>query len=214
MKAVIFGGGEIKDYSFCGRYISGADIIICCDRGMHHARELGLTPDYILGDFDSVSRGDYDYFKAAGISFEQFPCNKDYTDMELGAEKALELGADEVILLGGIGSRLDHTLGNINLCAYLLKRGVSAALANENNELRLINREFTVKGRRGGIVSLIPYTPVVSGITLKGFEYELENGTMEQGGFMGVSNVAVSDAAEISIGSGCLIMLFSEELGE
>ena len=94
MKALVFAGAEIWDYSFCKAYMDGAGVVICCDSGLRHAKALGIRPDYIVGDFDSVSPEVWDYYKGQGIPVRQFPARKNETDMELGVLLALELGAN------------------------------------------------------------------------------------------------------------------------
>ena len=122
MKAVVFANADITDYSFCTEYIKDA-VIICCDGGMRHAMKLGITPDYIVGDFDSVSSDVLEYYRSQNIELKQVPCRKDETDMELGINHAIEIGADDITLIGGIGSRMDHTLANVFLLIRINKKG-------------------------------------------------------------------------------------------
>ena len=122
MKAVLFAGAEIKQYDFCKKYMDHTDVIICCDGGMGHARALGKIPDYILGDFDSCKNEDLEYYKNLGVTIKTFPTQKDETDMELGLDFAMELGADNIVIFGGIVSRFDHTLANAHLLLRLLKK--------------------------------------------------------------------------------------------
>ena len=121
MKVIIFGGAPIREYGFCGEYLKDADAIICCDAGMAHAKALGIDPDYIVGDFDSAASDVLEHYKAKNIPIRQFPARKDETDMELGIFLALELGATDVVLFGGIGDRFDHTLANAHYLLSLLK---------------------------------------------------------------------------------------------
>ncbi|MBR4934364.1 MAG: thiamine diphosphokinase, partial [Anaerotignum sp.] len=133
MKAVIFGGAPIREYDFCKEYLKDADVVICCDAGMRHTKELGIDPDYIVGDFDSVSADVLEYYKGKDIPIRQFPTRKNETDMELGIFLALELEADDIVLMGGIGDRFDHTLANAHYLLSLLKKGVRARLVDDKN---------------------------------------------------------------------------------
>src|SRR5699024_3494730 len=148
-----------------------ADCIICCDGGMHHAKALGITPDYIVGDFDSVRPEVLEEYRNMGISIRQFPTHKNETDMQLGMLLALELGATELVLIDGIGDRFDHTLANAHLLLYLLKKGVRGILVNEKNRVELIDKEVTLHGQAGDLVSTIPLSMLVEGVTLEGLEY-------------------------------------------
>ena len=114
MKVLILTNGEYGDYSFC-KNIETFDKIICADNGIKHARYLQVSPDYILGDFDSGSVEDLEYFRKQGLHIEQVPTIKDETDTELAIDKAISLGATSICIYGGLGSRIDHSLGNIHL---------------------------------------------------------------------------------------------------
>ena len=173
MKTVIFGGAPIREYGFCREHLKDADAIICCDAGMAHAKALGIDPDYIVGDFDSTASDVLEYYKTKNIPIRQFPTRKDETDMELGIFLALELGATDIVMFGGIGDRFDHTLANAHYLLSLLKKGVRARLVDDKNCVEVIDRHLTVEGKVGDLVSTLPLSMEVTGITLKGFSYSL-----------------------------------------
>lgn len=212
MKAVLLAGAKIVDYTFCQPEIEQADIIVCCDAGMHHAKALGITPDYIVGDFDSVAPEVLEEYRKAGISIRQFPTHKDETDMQLGMLLALELGATQMTLIGGIGSRLDHTLANTHLLLHLLKKGVQGVLLNEKNRVVLIDKEITLYGKAGDLVSTIPLSMQVKGVTLEGLEYPLHNYDLAlDDDLLAVSNVMLGDTAKVSITEGYLFVIQSKD---
>ena len=212
MKAVIFAGAKISDYTFCESYLKNADFIVCCDGGLNHAKVLGLTPDAIVGDFDSVSPAVLEYYETKGIPIHQFPTKKDETDMQLGIRLALEKGATDLILLGGIGSRFDHTLANAHLLLDLLKKGVRAKLVNENNCVELVDGPVTIHGKVGDLVSTIPLSMMVKGITLTGFEYPLTNRDLAlDDKMLAVSNVLAKEEGEIHFTEGYLFVIRSKD---
>lgn len=212
MKAVLFGGAAIEDYSFCLPYLNEADEIICCDGGMHHAKALGIQPDHIVGDFDSVLPEVLEEYRKAGISIRQFPTHKDETDMQLGLQLALELGADTVVMMGGIGSRLDHTLANAHLLLWLLKKGVRGILVNEKNRVELVDQELTIHGKAGELVSLIPLSLEVKGVTLEGMEYPLSDYDLAlDDELIAVSNVMLGEEAKVRIKSGYLYVMQTKD---
>lgn len=212
MKVILFASADIDEYSFCEQYLKEADCIICCDGGMRHTKKMGILPNYILGDFDSVSPEILEYYCAMNIEIKRFSAQKDETDMELGVDFAIELGADEIIMIGGIGSRIDHTLANVQLLMRLLKKGIKAKLVNEKNEIQLIDREITVYGKKGDLVSTIPLSMEVKGIDLYGFEYPLKNATLSIGGdIIAVSNVMLGEKAEIKIKEGYLLIIKAKD---
>lgn len=212
MKVVLFASADIDDYSFCEQYLKNANCIICCDGGMRHTKKIGVLPNYILGDFDSVSAEILEYYRSKNIEVKQFPTQKDETDMELGVDFSVELGADEVIMIGGIGSRFDHTLANAQLLMRLLKKGIIAKLVNEKNEIQLIDKEITVYGKKGDLVSTIPLSMEVKGIDLYGFEYPLKNAVLTIGGdIVAVSNIMLGEKAEIKIKEGYLLVIKAKD---
>ncbi|MBR3910175.1 MAG: thiamine diphosphokinase, partial [Anaerotignum sp.] len=156
MKTVIFGGAPIREYGFCREHLKDADVIICCDAGMGHAKALGIDPDYIVGDFDSTTSDVLEYYKTKNIPIRQFPTRKDETDMELGIFLALELGATDIVMFGGIGDRFDHTLANAHYLLSLLKKGVRARLVDDKNCVEVIDKHLTVEGKVGDLVSTLP----------------------------------------------------------
>lgn len=208
MKAVLFAGAAITDYSFCEKYLQDADWIICCDGGMHHAKALGITPDYIVGDFDSVRPEVLEEYRNMGISIRQFPTHKNETDMQLGMLLALELGATELVLIGGIGDRFDHTLANAHLLLYLLKKGIRGILVNEKNCVELIDKEVTLYGKAGDLVSTIPLSMQVEGVTLEGLEYPLVDYDLAlDDKLVAVSNVMTGTEAKVKIRKGYLFVM-------
>lgn len=212
MKAVIFAGAKIGDYGFCGEYMADADVVICCDAGMRHAKALGVDPDYIVGDFDSAEPALLAEYKAKNIPIRQFPARKNETDMELGIFLALELGADDLILFGGIGDRFDHTLANAHYLLALLKKGVRARLVDEKNCVEVIDRHLTMEGKVGDLVSTIPLSMEVKGITLKGFSYPLTDFDLRlDDDYIAVSNVLAQERATIDIRDGYLFVIRSRD---
>lgn len=210
MKAVIFANADIEDYSFCGEYIKDA-VIISCDGGMRHTMRLGITPDYIVGDFDSVQPEVLNYYKNMNIELKQVPCRKDETDMELGINHAVELGANDITLIGGIGSRLDHTLANIFQLIKLERLGIKGRLVNEKNIITLCTSREDIYGKKGDIVSFIPITDIVTGVSNKGLEYPLNNAVMHMDSPMGVSNVMKGNHAEYSFESGMALIIKAKD---
>lgn len=205
-KFVIFANADIDDYSFCSQYINDA-VIISCDGGMRHTMWLGLTPDYIVGDFDSVSPDILDYYKNQNIELKQVPCRKDETDMELGISHAIELGADDITLIGGIGSRLDHTLANIFQLIRIEKHGIRGRIVNEKNIITLCTSKAEIYGKKGDLVSFVPISPEVKGVTTKGLEYPLDNAVLYIDSPRGISNVLEGEYAEYTINSGLALII-------
>ena len=192
MRAVIIGSGEIKDYKKAKSRILAEDYIICADGGYDHAVKMGVNPDILIGDFDSISNIPNDTEKV------QYPTRKDMTDSHIAMDKALEKGYDEMLLLGFTGDRADHSLTNI----LLLINYPNAVIADDNNEIRLITNAAEIDGKAGDTISIIPVCGNLEGITTTGLEYPLDNETLYIGDSRGVSNVMTENICQIKCTGG------------
>lgn len=211
MRVIIFSNGQISDYNFVKNNISGKDIIICCDGGIRHTKNLEIVPNYILGDLDSAPVELIKFYENLNVPFKKFPSKKDETDTEMGIILAIELGALEINLYGCIGTRFDHTLGNAHNLMIALKKGVIAKIIDEHNIIQIIDKDTTITGKKGQIISLIPMTTEVFGITTKNLEYPLNNETLKIGMSRGISNVMLEQTAEIQLKSGYLFLIYSKD---
>jgi thiamine pyrophosphokinase len=208
MTTAIISHGRISDFKYHKDILEGCDYIICADGGAFYAKEMGIEPDIILGDFDSL---DNRFLKAFGkAKVLRFPAEKDKTDTELAVDHAIDRGEQHILLLGATGSRLDHTMANISLLKLMLDKGVKGEIINENNRAILIKDWTTVKGK-GTYVSLIPFGSRVTGVTLKGFKYPLNNEVLELGSSRGISNVLNNEVGEIKIKSGLLLVVLARD---
>lgn len=210
MKAIVIGNGVIEDYNIVREYFDNA-YVIACDGGLRHCRKMVIVPDIVVGDFDSVSDKDRQFYEERGVERIVYPRKKDFTDMEIGINLALEKGADEIYILGGLGSRFDHSLANLHILVNPVTRGVKACLVDEHNVITLVKDRLDIKGEKGQIISLLPLTTEVTGITTQNLEYPLNGKTMRIGSSLGVSNVMLGDTASISIQDGFLIVIMSKD---
>ena len=208
---LIVSGGSIED-AFVRDLLerNKYETVIACDSGMEFFYRNGLRPDLILGDFDSADPAIVDYFKKqSDVRLEQYPPQKDWTDTELALRRALELLPDRIDLVGATGCRLDHVLGNLQLLALGLETGVEVFMLDRHNRIRMIDRPLTIlkDEQYGDYVSLIPHGGAVSGLTLQGMKYPLDQATLTPDISLGVSNEIMADAATISFTKGKLLVL-------
>ena len=221
MKTVIVSGGHIED-GFATRWIQEHpyDYRIAADRGMEFFYRSGLTPDLIVGDYDSVSSEVLRFYQS-NPSVELITLNpvKDDTDTEFAIRKAIEKGATSITLLGSTGSRLDHVLGNIELLGIALKYEaesgckVQMEIIDAHNRIYMIDKsiELTKEGQFGTYVSLIPITTEVKGLTLSGFKYPLKNHTLKKFSTLGISNEIAGTVAKIELYEGVLLVIESSD---
>ncbi|WP_051688148.1 thiamine diphosphokinase [Desulfofalx alkaliphila] len=206
---VILAGGPIKDYQRIKKLIKEGCRIICADGGAVHAKAMGVKPDLIIGDMDSVSEEVLQHYRLNGVETCPFPREKDEVDTELAIEKAVKLGCREILLLGATGGRIDHTLGNIHLLVKAANLGVKATMVDERHRISLATAQQGVKicGPIGGLVSLLPLTTEVTGVTSTGLKWELNDGSFRIGKPFGISNELVDTAALVSVKEGILAVI-------
>lgn len=211
MNILILGNGEINDYNFLKKYTYNSDIVICCDGGLRHASKLEVAPNYIIGDCDSVSEELLSEYIKKNVELIKFKKEKDFTDMELGLDFAISLKAKYITILGGIGSRVDHTLANVHILLKALNKNVVAKLVNEQNEILLINKDITLSEEKGTFISLIPVSTEVCSVLTNGLKYPLVNENLYLGETRGVSNEVLENEVFISIASGLLLVILARD---
>jgi len=205
-RALIIANGEIRDYDWHRNQILPGDYIICADGGANHARILGVTPDLVVGDMDSINPELAVDLAAQGCEFVRYPRDKDETDTGLAVQYALARSGNPVIIMGGIGPRLDHTLANVSLLAAYAGKA-NLVLINEFTQLRVGGGSMVVDGRPGDQISLLPLTEEVSGITTAGLKWSLQNAVFRLGNPYGVSNELVGKEARITWERGLLMVI-------
>lgn len=185
-----------------------ADYIIAADGGQNRAREFGLQPDCVIGDFDSTTLNeDFDCI------YITYPAEKDLTDTEAALTHALEKGCRNVILLGGMGGRLDHTMGNIGLLDKYYNSFDHMEFIDGKNRMELLkNSGRTLKrDARYKYFGLVSLNAEASGIDIRGAKYELTVASLERASTLGVSNEFSEDTVEIYVREGTLLIVRSAD---
>lgn len=211
MNVLITGSGMVESTEIIKEYSEISDLIICADGGARYFYKAGIKPDILVGDLDSIDPEIKDFYMKSGTEIVLFPRNKDYTDMELALNIAVEKGAKRVYITGATGSRLDHTLSNIQLLHKLADAGAEGVIVNASNYIYLITEHIEIPRKEGFYLSLVPATPKVEGVTTKGLAYPLKDATMVMGTGLGVSNEFTSDKAEVTIKKGRLYAIVSKD---
>lgn len=211
MRAIIVAGGTVKNPEIIKGFANENSIIIACDKGLNYIHKAGLMPDVILGDFDSVDKNILDYYKNKAKDVFAYPVKKDNTDTELGIFAAEDKGADDIVLIGASGTRLDHIIANIQILLPLLKKGIRARLVDENNIVELVSHRLVIENKKGSYISLLPFTETVEGLTTQGLEYALDNKDITVGTSLTVSNVVIADRAEVTLKKGVIISIIAKD---
>ena len=201
---IIFCAAE---FDCLARPIRETDCVIAADGGLRHIQKLNITPDVVLGDFDSLG------YTPQGANV--FPVEKDDTDAMLAARRGLAMGCREFLFYGSLdGPRLDHTIANFQTLQFLADRGAAGYLVGKEYLVTVIKDETVCfPENAGGVLSLFCLGPDAHGVTLKELYYPLENGTLTSGFPLGVGNHFTEKPAEISVTKGSLLVLWDRKNG-
>ena len=201
---VIFGAAEFEKLL---APVGEAELVIAADGGLDHTRLLGLTPNIILGDFDSLG------YVPAGA--QVYPVEKDDTDSMLAVRKGLEAGYRRFLLYGALdGPRVDHTLANFQTLLYLAEHGARGYLIGKHQTVTAV-RNGTIRFPEGfaGTVSVFCLGKDARGVTIRGLHYGLEQGSLTSSFPLGVSNHFTGDAASVTVEDGSLLVIFDSSNG-
>jgi len=210
-RAILFVNGELSSPTTIRSLIREDDVIICADGGARHALALGLEPDLVIGDLDSISPEELDALQQPGCQIERHPIDKDATDLELALLAAGRIGIDEVILVAALGGRLDQSLGNLLLMASSSFANLRLTLVDGRQTATLVRDQITLTGDMGDIVSTLALSPVVTGLTYhNGLRWPLQDATLPFGSTRGISNELTQEEALISLRTGILLVIHTK----
>ncbi len=201
-RCVIIGGADIGRYDRVRGYLRGDDFYICCDSGLKHRAGLGVTPDLIVGDFDSHENPHLD------VETIVLPREKDDTDTVFAVKEALARGFEKFLLVGVIGGRLDHTLGNVSILLMLDARGKQAVAMDDFSELEIVSDRPAQIEDRYPYFSLLNISGTARDITIQNAKYPLEGAEITCEYQYGVSNEPLpGKTAVVTVGRGRLLLI-------
>lgn len=198
---VITGGDPVPPSALDG--LSGVDIVVAADSGLDHAERLGIEPDVVVGDFDSVSADALDRFAGP---VERHPVAKDATDLELALQWAVHRAPDRIVVLGGHGGRLDHFLANA-LVLTTVPAHILVEWRAGPATIHVVRTAIDLVGEEGAKVSLVPVGGGVSGVSTEGLRWPLSDAALTSGSTLGVSNEFASSAARVEVAEGTLLVI-------
>jgi len=201
-RCVIIGGADIRRYDRIKAALREDDYFIYCDSGLKHMEALGAAPGLIVGDFDSHAN------PQMAVETIVLPCEKDDTDTVFAMKEALKRGYDDFLLIGVIGGRLDHTLGNVSMLLYLDSLGKDACIMDDYAEMQIVSNRPACIEDRYAFFSLLNITGVARGITIEDAKYPLQGGEITCEYQYGVSNeVLPGRTAKVTVGEGRLLLI-------
>lgn len=201
-RCVIVGGADIGRYDRVRSRLREDDFYICCDSGLRHRAGLGITPDLIVGDFDSHEN------PHLGTETIVLPREKDDTDTVFAVREAVRRGFQDFLLTGVIGGRLDHTLGNVSLLLMLDAQGKRAVALDDYAEMEIVSRRPARIEDRYPYFSLLNISGLARGITIQNAKFPLDNAEITCEYQYGISNeVLPGMTAEVTVEEGRLLLI-------
>jgi len=205
-RVIIIANGDLKNPAYYRDLIEKGDFIICVNGGSSHALAIGVRPDLLIGDLDSLPNEVRRKIMKANPELREYPAAKDKSDLELALEYALELKPDQIIVLGALGGeRADHGFLNILLLNLCLKRNIPALIVDETHEISLYDKSFIINGNRGDYLSLFALSEAVHSIRTEGLKYPLVNEDLFFSSSRGLSNEFIADQASVTFSAGLIL---------
>ena len=206
-RCVIVAAGQIHDYERVRSFLQEDDFFIFCDGGLMHAEGLGVKPDLVVGDFDSCTSEELARWKDI-CETVRLPREKDDTDTLFAVKLAIERGYSDFLLLGAMGGRFDHALGNISILLYLDGLGKKAILVDDYSQMQIVGKEPYFINDDCSYFSVLTVAGDVCGVTIKNAKYPLEKASLRSDFQLGISNeVLPGKIAEISVESGRVLVV-------
>lgn len=201
-RCVIVGGADINNYDFIREKLCADDYVIFCDSGLKHMKNLQMEPSLIVGDFDSHENPQLD------VETIVLPCEKDDTDTVYAVKEAIKRGYDNFLLIGFVGARLDHTLGNVSILLYLDSLGKKGCIIDDFSKMEIVSNEPAYIEDSYSFFSLLNISGTAKGITIENAKYPLENGEITCEYQYGISNeVLCGETAKVSVDKGRALLI-------
>ena len=201
-RCVIVGGAGINNYDYIRGRLCADDYIVFCDSGLRHLEPLQVKPSLIVGDFDSHDNPHLD------VETIVLPCEKDDTDTVFAVKEAIKRGFNDFLLIGVVGARLDHTLGNVSILLYLDSIGKKGIVIDDYSEMEIVSNEPAYIEDSYAFFSLLNVSGTAKGITIENAKYLLNNAEITCEYQYGVSNeVLPGKTAKVSILEGKLLLI-------
>lgn len=211
MKAIVVSGGEAPSKQLLLNEIRNSNLIIDADKGCGVLYSYNISPNYILGDFDSADKDIIKAMEVSGCEKIKYKKEKDFTDTEIAFNLAVEKGAKEIVLLRGTGTRYDHFLSNLDLMLRALKMSVILKITDDNNIIFLTDKSMILEGNKGDTMSFHAYCECVKNLNICGSKYDLINYDLCLGDGLTTSNEFIGNDIKITFDSGILMVLYTKD---
>lgn len=201
-RCVIVGGADINNYEYIRSCLREDDFIVFCDSGLKHLESLQVRPGLIVGDFDSHNNPHLD------VETIVLPCEKDDTDTVFAMKEAMKRGYTEFLLIGVVGARLDHTLGNVSILLYLDENNAKGKIIDDYSEMEIVSDRPAFITDNYSYFSLLNISGIARGVTIKNAKYPLDNAEIKCDYQYGISNeVNRGEVAKVTIRDGKFLLI-------
>ena len=201
-RCVIVGGGEINNVSAIKKYLSENDFYIFCDSGLFHKKKLDISPNLIVGDFDSHEKPE------TNIETIVLPREKDDTDTVFAVKEGIKRGFTNFLLLGVCGGRLDHTLGNVSILLMLHSKGMTGKIVDDYSEMEILDSETKYIDNSFSYFSLLNIDGTCRGVNEKNAKFPLENAEITSEYQYGISNEPLpGKGADVNVKEGRALLI-------
>jgi thiamine pyrophosphokinase len=207
MRAIIFANGDPSDPEIVRRWVEQTDLIIAADGGTRNALSVGVMPQVVIGDLDSLDEADRAQLERSGVQLIVYPTHKDYTDLELALRYARKQHATEIIIFSALGGRWDQSLANLLLLTLPELAQVPMRIIDHRLSIQAIRDQAEISGRAGDTLSLIALKGDAHGVTIEGCAYPLSDATLPFGATLGISNVLTQNTAKITVKQGQILAI-------
>jgi len=218
-RIVIFANGELPDLDAARALLQQDDYLIAADGGANHLLKMGILPEIVIGDLDSIDEDTLFDLTSAEVEIKQYSEDKDETDIELALRYAVELRPSAILIVGALGGRLDQTLANLSILTDPTLPGIDIRMDDGVEEVFFCRAsaekggqvasspQGEVQGRSGDTLSLIPWHGPVQGVKTEGLQWPLYGETLFSDNSRGISNIMVDETVSIYIQSGLLLIV-------
>jgi thiamine pyrophosphokinase len=181
------------------------DLVIAADGGANLCAAWGWPIHQVVGDMDSLDHAVAYALRQQGVPFQEYPAEKDETDLEIALHNAVAANPDEILIAGALGARIDHTLGNLGLLALPVLAPIPTRIIDGRQTIWLVRRQLTVCGKPGDTLSLIPFGGDACGVSVRGVRWPLHEADLPLGPSLSISNRLTAAQAVIAVRAGVLL---------
>ena len=200
-RCVIVGGADINDYEIIRRYLDYDDFFIFCDSGLKHLKNLGVEANLVVGDFDSFNG------KRPETETIVLPCEKDDTDTVYAVKEAIKRGFTDFVIIGAVGGRFDHSMGNVSILAMLDSLNKNAVLVDDFSEMLVVSEKEIKIEKSFSYFSLLNLFGTAKGIYIENAKYPLENAEITCEYQYGISNEVAGKEAYVRVEQGRMLLV-------